>query len=103
VTQSTATAPVPLPTSADARNRAWRTLAQGLIVDVTSAVVLAIAPQVIGASEPWTRRYWIALGLLAAKTALQTGVAYWMRHALPPPTDESATLLRRPSATRYAP
>lgn len=90
---------VPLPTNADARNRAWRTFLQGLALDVAAAVVMAVAPSLFGADFAWTRDYWTALGLLAAKTLLQAGVSYWMRHVVPPPDGdpEPATWsLRRP-------
>jgi hypothetical protein len=69
---------------ADAKNRAWRTLAQGLLVDVTGSVVLAVGPALAGADFAWTRGYWAAVGLLAAKTAIQSVVAYVGRKVAPP-------------------
>lgn len=80
--------PIPLPTGADAKNRAWRTLAQGVALDVTAAVVLAVAPSLLGHDFAWTEDYWSLIGLLAAKTAIQTAVSYWMRHAMPPPSGD---------------
>lgn len=75
---------LPLPQGADARNRAWRTLAQGLLLDVGVAVALLLA--VALADVQWTRAYWIALGASLGRTVAQTGVAYVMRHLKPPPT-----------------
>ena len=70
--------------NADARNRAWRTFIQALGIDVASAVaaVLVVALTDI----QWTKEFWIGIGLLAAKTAVQTVVAYVGRKAVPPPT-----------------
>lgn len=71
--------------SADARNRALRTFAQGLLVDVAGALVLAVGPALAGADFAWTRGYWAAVGMLAAKTAIQSVVAYVSRTVVPPP------------------
>lgn len=75
---------VPVSVSADARNRAWRTLVQGLLVDVGAAVVLAVGPALAGADFAWTPVYWLAVGGLAAKTAIQTVVSYAARRLVPP-------------------
>lgn len=75
---------VPVSVAADAKNRAWRTFAQGLLVDVTAGVVLAVGPAVAGADFAWTRGYWTTLGLLAAKTAVQSVVSYVARKVVPP-------------------
>ncbi len=72
-------------TAADARNRAIRTAAQGLLVDVVAGVALAVGPALASEHFAWTAPYWAALGLLAAKTAVQTAVAYAARHLVPPP------------------
>ena len=70
--------------NSDARNRAWRTFIQALGIDVATAVaaVLVVALTDI----QWTQDFWIGIGLLAAKTAVQTVVAYVGRKAVPPPT-----------------
>lgn len=78
--------PIPAPAYVDARSRALRTLAQGLAIDVATAVLLAIGPAVLGSGFAWTAAYWAALGLLAAKTAVQSMVAYFMRRLIPPAT-----------------
>jgi Kef-type K+ transport system membrane component KefB len=72
-------------TTADARNRAWRTFVQGLLIDVVAAVVLAIAPALVGADFAFTGEYWAALGVLAAKTAVASVVSYVARRVVPPP------------------
>lgn len=69
-------------TRADARQRAWRTFLQGLAIDVAVAVsgVLGVA---LG-DVHWSAAWWTMLGLLVAKTALQTAVSYLARHVSPP-------------------
>jgi hypothetical protein len=67
----------------DALNRAARTLVQGLLVDVSGAVVLVATTEL--ADVRWTKAYWTALVLLLAKTALSTGVSYVGRRVAPPP------------------
>jgi len=58
------------------RTSTVRTFAEGLGLDVGLAVVLAIGPTLAGADFAWTRAYWLSVGLLAGKTAIQTAVAY---------------------------
>lgn len=67
----------------DARSRAWRTFLQGLVIDVGTGllVTLASAFNVI----EWSWPYWAALGLLLAKTLLQSLIASIMRRVIPPP------------------
>jgi len=69
----------------DARNRAWRTLLQGVGTDILVAVALAILPALAGADFTWSVEYWAAVGLLAAKTGILTAVAYVARLKAPPP------------------
>lgn len=76
--------PVPPSKEADARNRAWRTLWQQLGIDVLVAVVLAVGPQLIGQNTVWTKSYLATMGVLAAKTAIATIVAYVARKVVPP-------------------
>ena len=71
-------------TTADAKNRAWRTAVQGLLLDVSTAVVMVLATAVTDLR--WTRDYWVTLGLLLAKTAVQTAVSYTARKLVPPAT-----------------
>lgn len=70
--------------AADAKSRALRTLAQGLLLDVATAVVAVAATWIPGVQ--WTRAWWTALGLLVAKTALVAAVAYAARRLVPPPS-----------------
>lgn len=74
-------------TTQDARNRAWRTFLQGLLVDVAVAVVFAVGPSVAGSDFAFTRVYWLGLGVLAARTAVQAAVSYVARRKLPPPPE----------------
>lgn len=67
----------------DALNRAFRTFVQGLLVDVSSTVVLVATAQL--GDLRWTKAYWYALVLLLAKTAVATAVAYVGRRIKPPP------------------
>lgn len=78
------TTSVPPSTDADARNRAARTFAQGLLTDVVGAVVLAVGPALAGSDFTWSRAYWTAVGGLAAKTVVMSAVSYIARHLKPP-------------------
>lgn len=66
---------------ADAKNRAWRTLLQGLATDVLvalAAVLLAWLPDAdITSGEAWT-----VIGVTLAKTALTTAASWAMRAKL---------------------
>lgn len=75
--------PVPLPSSADASNRAFRTFIQGLGLDVATAVVLVLATSVT--DMRWTKEYWFTLLALLGKTAILSAVAYAARKLMPPP------------------
>lgn len=70
---------------ADARNRALRTVVQGLGIDLIAAVAVALSVAVAGGIE-WTRAYWIALGLAVAKSLITAAVSYLARRAVPPAT-----------------
>lgn len=70
--------------TADARNRAWRTFVQGLLVDVVLALSGGISLALASPDFAWTRAYWLGIGLALAKTALTTITAYVMRKAAPP-------------------
>lgn len=67
---------------ADAKNRAWRTLVQGLGVDVVGAVLALLSTQLVDIR--WTRAFWLALAAMLVKTVIQTVVAYVTRHLVPP-------------------
>jgi uncharacterized membrane protein YuzA (DUF378 family) len=85
VPEDAMTGVVPPSATADASNRAFRTFIQGLGLDVVGSVSLALIPALAGADFAWTRTYWILVGSLAAKTALQTAISYVARRAIPPP------------------
>lgn len=72
----------PADTAADAKTRAWRTLAQSLLADVVLAVVLAAGPFL--ADVHWSKGYWVALAVLAARSAITAAVSWAARHVLPP-------------------
>lgn len=76
--------PVPSDTSTDARNRAFRTLVQGVALDVFVAVVAVLYTTVGDAA--WTREYWLGLAGLLAKSAVTAVVSYFARRYLPPAT-----------------
>jgi hypothetical protein len=71
------------PVAADAANRAWRTLVQGLVFDLTAAVAVAAAAAIAPGIE-WTRAYWLAFGLALAKSAIVAIVSYVARKLVPP-------------------
>lgn len=67
---------------ADARNRSFRSLVQGLALDVSVAVVLVLATAF--SNLEWTPTYWKLLGLTVAKSILQSGASYLMRVLVAP-------------------
>ena len=79
---SPSAADAPPPAVADARNRAWRTLAQGLAVDLvaTLAAVLVVAL----ADIEWTSTYWLGVASLVGKTTITSAVSYVARILVPP-------------------
>ena len=79
------TTTVPSSTEADARNRAWRTFLQGLLVDMVAALVLTIGPALAGSDFAWSREYWLTLAGLAAKSVVLSAVSYVARKVVPPP------------------
>jgi hypothetical protein len=68
--------------AAEAKSRAWRTVVVGLGIDVATALVIVLLPLV--SSVEWTETYWITLGSLAAKSVLQSVVAYFFRLLVKP-------------------
>jgi hypothetical protein len=77
------TIPTPNAVVRDAGNRALRTLAQGLGVDVLAAVAVVLTAAVAGGIE-WTEAYWVALALAVAKSVITALVSYLARLAVPP-------------------
>lgn len=76
--------PTPLPTDQDAWNRAIRTFIQGLWLDVSTALVLAI---VAGLTDvQWTSEYWTGFGLMLLKTVVLAAASYVHRRLRPPPS-----------------
>jgi len=76
--------PVPADAATDARNRAFRTFVQSLGVDVAAAVLLAVTPLL--ADVHWEKGYWLAVGALAARSAVTAAVSWVARKVLPPAT-----------------
>jgi hypothetical protein len=70
--------------AADARDRALRTLVQGLAANVLIAVVAAVGPALSGSNFAWSRTYWATVGTLAASTAVTAAGSYLMRRLVPP-------------------
>lgn len=70
--------------AADARNRAWRTFVQGLLIDVLIAVTGLLYAGISAPDFAWSRAYWTAVGLALAKTTMTTITAYVMRKMAPP-------------------
>jgi hypothetical protein len=76
--------PVPAPAVVDAKSRAFRTLVQGLAVDVLTTVAVAVAVPL--ADLHWTKEYWLGIGALVAKSAVVAVASYVMRRIKPPAT-----------------
>lgn len=75
---------LPKSTEADAKNRAWRTFLQGLLLDVLTTVAVAVAAQLTDIR--WTKEYWIGIAALAGKSVVMAIIAYIMRKVAPPKT-----------------
>lgn len=75
-------------TEKDARNRAYRTLLQGLAFDVGAAVCIVLYTA-FSAAEGWGDIQWALLGFTLAKTFAVSGLSYLMRTVFrtvaPPP------------------
>jgi hypothetical protein len=67
----------------DASERAFRTLLQGLLVDVLAAVGVALTAAISGGIT-WTQVYWVALALAVGKSAVTAIVSYFARKLAPP-------------------
>lgn len=69
----------------DAMDRSFRTLRQGLLLDLAVAVILVLSTA-FSSNIEWTPTYWKALGLTLAKSVLQAGVSYFYRLFVAPKT-----------------
>lgn len=67
---------------ADAKSRSWRTLIQGLIIDVIFAIVAAAA--FLTGNDPFVKETWIAFGLLLLKSVGSAIISYFMRLKVTP-------------------
>lgn len=67
----------------DASERAFRTLLQGLAVDVLAGIGVALTAAIAGGIE-WTQAYWLALALAVGKSAVTAIVSYFARRFVPP-------------------
>jgi hypothetical protein len=66
-------------TNKDARNRALRTLAFGLLTDVGVAVLLFLLPIFGSASTDWSTLDWRLIGLSLAKTVVMATLSFLAR------------------------
>jgi hypothetical protein len=67
---------------ADARSRSWRTLWQGLVIDVFFAIIAAVT--MLTGTDPFIKETWITFGILLFKSVLSAIVAYFMRLKITP-------------------
>ena len=76
-----------LTAKSDARNRAFRTLLQGLAFDVAAAIVIVLYTA-FSSAEAWGDIQWTLLGFTLAKTFAVSALSYLMRtvfaSAVPP-------------------
>lgn len=78
----------------DARNRAVRSLLQGLAFDVAAAIVLVLFTA-FSAAESWSQLEWTIIAFSVAKSAAISALSYLMRtvfdskvsDVVAPPTD----------------
>lgn len=66
----------------DARLRAVRAFAWGLLIDIAVAVTLVMVTAVTAIE--WTSVYWLALAGTLGKSVIQAVVTYFARKLLPP-------------------
>lgn len=71
-------------TRLDAANRAFRTFAQGLAIDVAAAAGQVIVSALADSHFAWSWQFWAVQATLFGKTLLQTAAAYLMRLKVPP-------------------
>jgi hypothetical protein len=77
-------------TKADARQRSFRSLLQGLGIDLLVALTLSVAT-LIGDLR-WTREYWLLLGATVLKSVVQASASYVMRIYVKPSSISKGTL-----------
>ncbi len=70
--------------TADAKDRAWRTLLQGFTIDVATAVALGVGPIILSNDFAFTKAYWIIVVTSASKSLVQAVVAFFMRKLISP-------------------
>lgn len=75
----------------DAKDRAERTLAQGLIIDLLVALGLALTSFLtdLGDSEIFSRAAWVGFAGLLTKSLLQAAASWFMRLRVTPKIDRS--------------
>lgn len=71
---------------ADAKNRSWRTLFQGLAIDILAALVVVVGT--LTTFDPFVVESWTVVGALFLKTIIQAVVAYFMRLKVAPTVKE---------------
>ena len=69
---------------ADAKDRAVRTLIQGLLIDITTALALSVGPLLLSEDFAFTATYWTIVGTFAAKSLIQAVVSFFMRKLVSP-------------------
>jgi hypothetical protein len=67
---------------ADAKNRSWRTLIQGLAIDLMYGLIAALAT--LTNNDPLQKTTWITFGALVLKTLIQSVVSYFARLRITP-------------------
>jgi hypothetical protein len=71
---------------ADAKNRSWRTLIQGLAIDLMYGLIAALAT--LTNFDPFEKTTWIVFAGLVIKTLIQTAVSYFARLTITPTVRE---------------
>jgi hypothetical protein len=67
---------------ADAKNRSWRTLVQGLAIDLMYGLIAALAT--LTNNDPMQKTTWILFAGLVIKTLIQSAVSYFARLRITP-------------------
>ena len=80
----TTTTAAPVSTERDARNRAMRTFAWGLMTDVLVVVLPLLLDALNAYDGAGGRQYWVTVGVSLGKTALMVAISYVMRKVKPP-------------------
>lgn len=70
-------------TVASAKNRSWRTFLGGMGVDIMFALVAVMGT--LGHVDFFSQAGWLTLGVLMAKTVIQTAISYVARMKVAPP------------------